>query len=83
MSFFLLSRARQWPLALTAAALVGACQEPTATVDRPGPSTNAAADFSQASATVAWNQVARDLVVKHRMNVPASIRMFALLSVAQ
>ena len=82
MSSFL-SRARQWPLALTAVALVGACQEPTAPVDRLGPSTNATADFPRAGATVAWNQVARDLVVKHRMNVPASIRMFALLSVAQ
>lgn len=61
MSFFL-SRARQWPLTLTAAALVGACQEPAAPVDQPGPSTNAAADSPRASGTVAWNQVARDVV---------------------
>jgi membrane-associated phospholipid phosphatase len=79
----LLSQARRWPLALTAAALLGACQEPVAAVGRAGPSANAAADFPQAGATAAWNQVARDLVVEHRMGVPPSLRMFALLSVAQ
>jgi membrane-associated phospholipid phosphatase len=66
-----------------AAALLGACQEPVAVVDRLAPSTNPAVSFPQAGATVEWNRVARDLVAEHRTSVPASIRMFALLSVAQ
>jgi membrane-associated phospholipid phosphatase len=82
MSSFL-SRAGRWTLVLPAAALVGACQEPVAVGDRPTPFTDVAVNFPQAGAAVAWNQVARDLVAEYRTSVPASIRMFALLSVAQ
>ena len=69
--------------AVTLAALLGACREPVAFADRATSATNVPVDFPQAGATVAWNQLARDLVVKYGTNVPASIRMFALLSVAQ
>src|SRR5688500_13513994 len=64
-----------------AAAAVAACQDPVGT-DRPRPSTGAAS-AATAEATIEWNQVARDLVMKHSTSAPASIRTFALLSVAQ
>ena len=70
-------------LAIVLAIFLGACAEPVAVDDRPIPSTQIAPDFPQAGVTVAWNAVARDLIVKYGTNVPASIRMFALLSVAQ
>jgi len=76
-------RAGRGATALTMAVLLAACHEPVAVADPRTASTGAAEVARAASATVAWNRVARDLVVKHRTSVPASIRMFALLSVAQ
>ena len=79
----LICRAAHRPLALVAAALLAACHDPMAAVDRPNLSTGGGANPAQVGATVAWNQVARDLVAKHSTSAPASIRTFALLSVAQ
>jgi membrane-associated phospholipid phosphatase len=70
------------PLTL-AAAFLTACQEPTAVTTPPIAAATSAVDSPKAPATLAWNQVARDLVVKYNTNVPASIRLFALMSAAQ
>jgi membrane-associated phospholipid phosphatase len=70
-------------LALTLAALLGACQEPTS-IARPQIETSAqAAKFWENGATVGWNKVGQDMVVKYGTSAPATIRLFALLSVAQ
>jgi membrane-associated phospholipid phosphatase len=39
--------------------------------------------FWAAGATVRWNEIARDLVAKHRTSAPMASRVYALLSVAQ
>ena len=77
-------RAARGAIALAAATLA-ACQDPI-TVDRSQLSTDmsaSAAGTATADATLAWNRVARDLVAKYSTSAPASIRTFALLSVAQ
>src|SRR5688572_19547085 len=77
-------RAGHYTIALTLAAVVTACQgEPLAPADRPDPSMHLAAKEANATASVTWNQVARDMVVKYGTSAPATIRMFALLTVAQ
>jgi membrane-associated phospholipid phosphatase len=78
--FSYLRRAGRWATALSAAVLLGACQEPLTVVS---PLIAAKSPAADAGATVAWNRVARELVAKHRTSVPVSIRTFALLSVAQ
>ena len=75
-------RAGRWAAALSAAALVAACQA-SITVDAPAPAGARAAQVAEAGATVAWNKVARDMVVKYGTSAPATIRVFAILSVAQ
>ena len=40
-------------------------------------------DFWNAGASVRWNEIARDLVAKHRTDPPSASRLYALLSVAQ
>ena len=75
-------RAGRWAAALPVAALVAACQD-SITVDGPAPSGARAAQVAEAGATVTWNKVARDMVVKYGTSAPATIRMFAILSVAQ
>ena len=75
---------RQCILLTTAlATFATACREPVAAFDAPTPSTNNAVKFWEAGATVAWNEVARTLVVKYSTSPIASIRVFALLTVAQ
>jgi membrane-associated phospholipid phosphatase len=69
--------------AVLAAVALAACQDPVAVSPRPSPSTDTPPPATPAEATPAWNGVARDLVAKHSTSVPASIRIFALLSVAQ
>ena len=75
-------RAGRWAAAFSVAALVAACQD-SITVDGPAPSSARAAQVAEAGATVAWNGVARDLVKKYGTSAPATIRLFAILSVAQ
>ena len=76
-------RGGRWTLPLTLATVLGACQEPVAVMRPTAASPNAEAGSPKAPATVAWNQLTRDLVVKYSTNVPAATRMLALLSVAQ
>jgi membrane-associated phospholipid phosphatase len=47
------------------------------------PEQEATAKFWDAGASVRWNEIARDLVAKHRTNHPMASRAYALLSVAQ
>jgi membrane-associated phospholipid phosphatase len=81
MSSFL-RRTVRTALTLVAAA-VAACADPVSVSDRPSTSADESPSASHAEATLAWNKVARDLVAKHSTSAPASIRTFALLSVAQ
>ncbi len=74
-------RAARVAAALLITGLV-ACQDPIAP-DALQPSTDASSNAANADATLAWNQVARELVAKNLTSAPASIRTFALLSVAQ
>ena len=76
-------RAARGAIAL-AAGVLAACHDPIAAGDSVRPSIAAnAASAATADATLAWNEVARDLVAKYATSAPASIRTFALLSVAQ
>jgi len=45
--------------------------------------TQATVEFWNAGASVRWNEIARDLVAKHRTVPPMAARLYALLSVAQ
>jgi len=68
--------------ALPMAALVAACHDSIAAA-RPTPSSASVVKATELGATVTWNQVARSLVMKYNTSAPATIRMFALLTVAQ
>src|SRR3954468_9211600 len=46
------------------------------------PSVDAAIAFWNTGATVRWNEIARELVAKHRMSHPLASRAYALLSIA-
>ena len=74
-------------VSLAAIALLGACQDSLTGVPAAASADVAAAAApaaaARAGATLAWNAHARALVVKYATSAPASIRMFALLSVAQ
>ena len=77
-------RAGRIAVALTVPALIAACQDQVTVTDPAAPSTHLAAEAAaQAGATVTWNEVARGLVMKYNTSAPATIRMFALLTVAQ
>jgi membrane-associated phospholipid phosphatase len=76
-------RAGRFVIALMVPALITACQDQVTVADPHAPSTLRAAEEVQARATVTWNKVARDLVMKYNTSAPATIRLFALLSVAQ
>jgi membrane-associated phospholipid phosphatase len=65
------------------AALLAGCREHTTSPDRSPNSLPDPAQISESGATVTWNQIARDLVVKNRSNAFVGIRVYALLSVAQ
>ena len=75
-------RAGRWAGALSVA-LVAACHDQGAVVAPQGPSTSVAAVAADTVATVKWNEVARSMVVKYNTSAPATIRLFALLTVAQ
>ncbi len=47
------------------------------------PERQATVEFWNAGAVVRWNEIARDLVAKHRTSAPAASRVYALVSVAQ
>ena len=68
-------------------ALVGACTESSGVADPAPPPTVAsvqgAVKFWDASATVAWNKIARDLVVKYSTAGIPAIRVYTLVTVAQ
>lgn len=68
---------------MASAALLAGCRDATAPVALPGPSTSAAVHFWEAGGTVAWNEVARNLVVKYSTNAFAAIRAYTLLTVSQ
>ena len=71
-------------LLTTALATLGtACREPVAAPDAPTPLVSRSLKFWEAGATVAWNEVARNLVVKYSTSPIAALRVFALLGVAQ
>ena len=74
-------------LMVVGTALIGGCTESTWVVDparRPAvASTQSAVKFWDASATVAWNQVARDLVLKYSTAPIPAIRVYTLVTVAQ
>jgi hypothetical protein len=60
--------------ALAVASIAAACSDSTAPDDRP--------DFEPA-ASVRWNAIARDLIIKYNIDPPLASRTYALLSVAQ
>jgi hypothetical protein len=68
-----------------ALALVTACQEPASiAAPQPSPAPVAAKSNQETDlATVKWNEVARSMVMKYNTSAPATIRLFALLTVAQ
>jgi membrane-associated phospholipid phosphatase len=76
-------RSRRILLTIATATLGAACGEPVVALDPPTPLTDGAVKFWEAGATVAWNEVARNLVVKYSTSPFASIRVYALLTVAQ
>ncbi|HKH90688.1 MAG TPA: vanadium-dependent haloperoxidase [Gemmatimonadaceae bacterium] len=76
-------RAARWAATLPIAALVVACGEPAATVAPQAASTTRVVTSAEPVATVKWNEVARGLVMKYNTSAPATIRMFALLTVAE
>jgi PAP2 superfamily protein len=73
---------RQLGLTSIGAAVLVACAEPVAVRAPAVDARTDAVHFWESGATVAWNQVARGLVVKYTGAIPA-IRVYALLSVAQ
>ena len=75
-------RAGRWAGALSLA-LVAACQDSATLAGPSTPSTARAAAKADTVATVKWNEVARSMVVKYNTSAPATIRLFALLTVAQ
>ena len=75
-------RAGRWTSALTVA-LLAACAEPATVVAPDAASTTHAARSAEILATVKWNEVARSMVMKYNTSAPATIRMFALLTVSQ
>ena len=74
-------RAGRWAGVLIVA-LVAACQD-SATLVAPSDPSAARAAKADTVATVEWNEVARSMVRKYNTSAPATIRMFALLTVAQ
>src|SRR5215207_8692308 len=75
-------RVGRWAGALSLA-FVAACQDSATLVAPSDPSTARAASTPDTVATVTWNEVARSMVKKYNTSAPATIRMFALLTVAQ
>jgi membrane-associated phospholipid phosphatase len=64
-------------------ALATACQEP-ATLVAPAPAAlGGKTNDTQDLATVKWNEIARSMVMKYNTSAPATIRLFALLTVSQ
>ena len=68
------SRSTLRRLSLALLTIVTACSDSTAPSARP--------DF-EPSASVRWNAIARDLIIKYRMDPPLASRTYALLGVAQ
>ena len=75
-------RAARWGAALTVA-FVAACGESATVVAPHAVATARATQSAEPVATVTWNQVARSMVIKYNTSAPATIRLFALLTVAQ
>lgn len=65
------------------ASLLAACQEPVAIPGASGTLAPSTVKFWEAGATVAWNQIARDLVVKNNTGAIPAIRVYTLVSIAQ
>jgi membrane-associated phospholipid phosphatase len=63
--------------------LLSACSGPSPKPDTgPSPS-EGVTETCATGGTVAWNQIARDLVVKHKTGAAPAVRVYALVSVAQ
>ena len=65
------------------AAMLVACSESSIAPTSQAPAASSAIHFWESNASVYWNSVARDLVVKYRHNAFQAIRGYAALSVAQ
>src|SRR5215204_1652412 len=68
------SRCRPARLIVTLISTVAACTDSTAPTNHPE---------LEPAASVRWNAIARDLVIKYRTDPPLASRTYALLSVAQ
>jgi membrane-associated phospholipid phosphatase len=75
-------RAGRWAGAL-AITLAAACGDSSTVVAPSTAATTLAAENAQPVATVGWNETARSMVMKYNTSAPATIRLFALLTVAQ
>src|SRR5687768_15662197 len=64
-------------------ALFAACSEPASVAAPHTASADRAARSATPVATVSWNEAARGMVKKYNTSAPATIRLFALLTVAQ
>lgn len=69
--------------AATGALLITACQDPATSPASTDAVARASASVRPAVATVTWNEVARDLVVRNGTGAAPAIRVYATLSVAQ
>ena len=68
--------------------VLAGCADPATSPFQPEPRTlspvrSGAVKFWESGASVSWNQVARDLVVKHKSNPFVAIRAYAILSTSQ
>ena len=82
-SEFSMRSVQQILLTITLVTSAMACREPVVVAEPPTPLMAGAVQFWESGATVAWNEVARNLVAKNRTHPFASIRVFALLTIAQ
>src|SRR5688572_18284463 len=69
--------------ATVSVAFAAACHEPSAIVTPLSPLASEAKKDAEIVSTVKWNEVARSMVMKYNTNAPATIRLFALLTVSQ
>jgi hypothetical protein len=74
---------RATTLASSLAAALAACGDPVTSTDSASASPAFSASASTPEVTLGWNELARTLVAQTSTSAPASIRTFALLSVAQ
>ncbi len=69
-------------LGVMGAILFAACQDAVSTTPL-APAAVSVGSTAEVNATVAWNKVARELVMQYKTGAPPAIRAYALLSIAQ